>query len=56
MPGVEVEIIDEEENLLPWGSAGRLRVKSPGSIDGYLDDPAETARAFRDGWFYSEPL
>ena len=28
-------------------------MKSPGLIDGYLNDPESTSKAFVDGWFYS---
>jgi long-chain acyl-CoA synthetase len=52
-PGVQVELVDEEDRPLPVGETGRLRVRSPAMVDGYIGDPAATARAFRDGWFYS---
>ena len=51
MPGVEVLIVDEAGAPLPRGALGRLRVRTPGMLDGYLDDPEATARMFRDGWF-----
>ena len=51
VPGVGVEVIDDDGVAVPSGTAGRLRVRSNGMCDGYLDDPGETARSFRDGWF-----
>ena len=56
LPGVQGEVVDEDGNPLPPGKAGRLRLKSAGMIEGYVDAPDDTARAFRDGWFYSGDL
>ena len=50
-PGVDVAIVDEGARPLPAGVSGLVRVRSAGVVQGYLDDPALTARAFRDGWF-----
>lgn len=51
-PGVRVEIVDENDKVLPHGRTGRIRVRSDYMIDAYLDDPEASARMFRDGWFY----
>ena len=51
MPGVEVRIVDEAGAPLPPGALGRVRVRTPGMVCGYLGDAAATARMFRDGWF-----
>ena len=56
VPGMQVEVIDEEGNPMPPGNVGRLRMKSAGMISGYVDEPAETTQAFRDGWFYAGDL
>ena len=53
-PGKAVDVVDEQGRVLPIGSAGRLRVKSAGLAEGYFDDPRETARSFRDGWFITD--
>jgi acyl-CoA synthetase (AMP-forming)/AMP-acid ligase II len=50
--GVTVEITDGQGTLLPAGEIGEIRIKAPGTIASYYDDPAETAERFRDGWFY----
>ena len=55
-PGVEMEIFDKDELALPPGNIGQVRIKSPTVIDGYFDDPDETARVFRNGWFYISDL
>lgn len=50
-PGVVVETVDETDAPV-FGTPGEIRVKSPGTVDGYLGDAAMTNRMFRGGWFY----
>jgi long-chain acyl-CoA synthetase len=52
VPGMQIQIVDTEGRPLPAGEVGEIRVRGPGIIDRYLDDPAADARAFRDGWFH----
>jgi acyl-CoA synthetase (AMP-forming)/AMP-acid ligase II len=52
-PGVELQIVDGEGAPVPAGEVGEVRVKTPGMVEGYLDDPARTAQRFRDGWFHT---
>ncbi|MGV3494156.1 MAG: class I adenylate-forming enzyme family protein [Ramlibacter sp.] len=52
-PGADVRILDEEGRELGFGQVGRIAVRSPGLVEGYIDRPEETAEAFRDGWFVS---
>ena len=51
LPGVQVEVVDDNEQPVQ-GTPGRVRIRSDGSVGRYIDDPATTARMFRDGWFY----
>ena len=51
-PGVAVEIVDSEGRALPFGQEGEIRVRSKFAADGYFRNPEESARVFRDGWFY----
>jgi acyl-CoA synthetase (AMP-forming)/AMP-acid ligase II len=55
-PGVRIEIVDEMDRAVPTGVEGIVRVSSEFGIDGYMDDPAESAQVFRDGWFYPGDL
>ncbi|HVM82109.1 MAG TPA: class I adenylate-forming enzyme family protein [Stellaceae bacterium] len=55
-PDTTVEIVDDEDRLLPPGSIGRIRLKTPCMVEGYPDDPETTRRYFRDGWFYPEDM
>lgn len=50
--GVELQIVGDGGELLPPGSRGAVRVRSAGMASRYHDNPEETARNFRSGWFY----
>ena len=55
IPGTDVRIVDLETGLneMPLGEPGELIVKGPQVMKGYLNMPAETANALRDGWLYT---
>jgi acyl-CoA synthetase (AMP-forming)/AMP-acid ligase II len=50
-PWSEIEIVDENDQPLPPGTSGRVRVRGSDVVDGYLG--IATDDRFRDGWFYS---
>ena len=50
IPGVEVEVRGEDGGALPERRLGRIHVRGPSLMQGYLGDPAATSRALRDGW------
>jgi acyl-coenzyme A synthetase/AMP-(fatty) acid ligase len=56
LPGVNVQIVDEGGARLPPGKDGIIRINSEYGAREYLDDPEESARVFRDGWFYPGDL
>jgi len=55
-PGVDVRILDPEGTDLPPGSWGRIALRSSAMVTGYIDQPEETALAFRDGWFLTPDI
>ena len=55
-PFSELRILDEEGRELPAGAVGELAVRTPMMFKEYLGDPAQTAAAFRDGWFLTGDL
>lgn len=50
VPGVVVEILDDDGEVLPHGQEGRLRCKTLGMVPGYEGDGQSSQ--FQDGWFY----
>ncbi len=56
-PGLEVRIADDDGNELPVGESGEVLVRGYSVMRGYLDDPAETARAIDpEGWLHTGDL
>ena len=51
-PGIRIEIVDDDDRALAPGREGTVRIASEFAVDRYIDDPAESAQVFRDGWFY----
>jgi acyl-CoA synthetase (AMP-forming)/AMP-acid ligase II len=50
-PGVSVRIVDESGKLLPPSREGSVRVRTPVSVNGYLNDYGQTELMFHDGYF-----
>jgi malonyl-CoA/methylmalonyl-CoA synthetase len=51
LPGVEVQLVGEDGNPIPPGTAGEIEVRGPGVFAEYWDKPEATRAAFRAGWF-----
>jgi long-chain acyl-CoA synthetase len=58
MPGTRAKVVDPETGLreLPLGEVGELILKGPQVMQGYWQNPEETAVALRDGWLYTGDL
>ena len=56
--GVELAILDDEGQALPRDgeSVGEICARSNVVFRGYWEQPEETARAIRDGWFHTGDL
>lgn len=52
----ELRVVDDEGRDLPVGEVGELVVRTPMMFKEYLDDPAQSAAAFREGWFLTGDL
>ncbi|HEV8629377.1 MAG TPA: AMP-binding protein [Thermoanaerobaculia bacterium] len=50
LPGFAIALRDDDGRELPAGRVGTVWVHGPSLMDGYLGDPAGTARVLRDGW------
>lgn len=49
--GIEVVILDDESNELPWGQRGEVAIRGNTVVAGYENNPAANAAAFTNGWF-----
>jgi len=54
----DVRVADREDNSVPADGAtvGEILIRSNTVMAGYLDDPAATAAALRNGWFHTGDL
>lgn len=50
LPEVAVRVVDADGGELDAGLEGRVWVRSPALMDGYLDRPEATAEALQGGW------
>ena len=53
MPGIDIEIRDENARLLPTGTSGEIWIRTPTLMDGYWNRPDATREAVVDGWYRS---
>jgi len=55
LPDVEVRIVDLEtgQNNLASGEIGEILLRAPQIMQGYWNQPEETANILRDGWLYT---
>jgi len=51
LPDVVVRLLDEDGADVAAGQPGEIHVRGPSVFHEYWERPAETAAAFRDGWF-----
>ncbi len=51
--GVDMQVVDENDNPLPVGQSGELLIRGHCVMKGYLKRPEATAEAMRGGWFHS---
>ena len=53
VPGYEIQIVDEQDRLLPPGEIGELRVSGPSSAVAYWNNRQKSLHAFRGRWTYT---
>jgi fatty-acyl-CoA synthase len=56
VPGVEVSIRDCRGERVDTGVVGEIWARGPDLMTGYYQQPEETAKVLRDGWFRSGDL
>ncbi len=52
-PGNEVRIVDSDGRDLPPGEVGEIAVRSVSVMKAYHNNPEATAKAIRDGWYFT---
>jgi long-chain acyl-CoA synthetase len=53
VPGVEVRIVDENDNEVPVGAPGEIITRGSHVMKGYFRKPRATAERIRGGWLYT---
>ena len=53
---IDIEIVDENDKPKLALDTGEVRVRGPGVVTKYLNNPEATAKSFKDGWFYPGDL
>lgn len=58
LPGTDARVVDAGAGteLMPVGEIGELTLRGPQVMQGYWNQPEETAAAIRNGWFYTGDL
>jgi len=56
LPDYQVEMLDENNTILPFGKIGKLAIKGPGMFDGYLTPPRLKEEMLNEGWFMTGDL
>lgn len=56
MPHVELALRDAAGGMAPAGAGGEVVIRGPALAQGYWQNPAEEAAAFRDGWLHTGDL
>jgi long-chain acyl-CoA synthetase len=50
---VEMKIVDEDKNEVTRGEWGEICIKGPNVMQGYWNQPEETAKAIKDDWLFT---
>ncbi len=53
LEGVEMKVVDEDDNEVPQGEVGEIVIRGHNIMKGYWRRPDATAEAMRGGWFHS---
>jgi long-chain acyl-CoA synthetase len=51
--GVEMKVVDEDDNEVSQGEVGEIVIKGPNVMKGYWRKDEETQKAIKNGWFHT---
>jgi long-chain acyl-CoA synthetase len=51
--GVEMKVVDDDDNELPTGAVGEIVIRGHNVMKGYWNHPDATEEAMRGGWFHT---
>lgn len=51
VPSTEMRVVDEKGGLVNVGESGEIQIKGPQVMKGYYNQPTETLKCLKDGWF-----
>lgn len=54
--GTDIEVVDDQRRVLPAGTVGEFRIRSPQLALGYTDPVISAAQFDDEGWFYTGDL
>jgi long-chain acyl-CoA synthetase len=54
--GIAMKVVDDEMREVPPNTVGEIIVRADTVMEGYLENPAATAEALRDGWLHTGDL
>ncbi|HTK61772.1 MAG TPA: AMP-binding protein [Pseudonocardia sp.] len=54
--GIDVQIVDADDRVLPPGEVGEIVVRGPSVMSGYLNQPEATEHTLRGGWLHTGDL
>ncbi len=53
LPGKTLQIVNEDDQVLPAGTEGFIRMKSSATMQGYIGQPERSQQILKDGWLYT---
>ncbi len=53
LPSVEAKIVNDDEEELPFNEVGEIILKGPNIMVGYYNNPEETEKTIKNGWFFT---
>jgi long-chain acyl-CoA synthetase len=56
VPGYEIRIVDDRGRPMETGEVGEMILRGEAVASGYIANPEETAKLYRDGWYRTQDL